>query len=200
MGTDAVEPIRVVTGVLAEAAGGFAFGLAAAWLVVRAMDSIDDFAVEVSMTIALVMTVYSIALMLHLSGAIAIVGAGMVFGGDRARRAMSDETEEYVRRFWTLVDEILNTLLFLMLGVELPVVPFHAGQFWLIAGVVLLVFLARFAMVLPCGAYLWLLASHACTATGCSVMGAAGRAFTSAARRHRRTEAWAFRAANPVRR
>jgi CPA1 family monovalent cation:H+ antiporter len=151
-----VSPVHAIVGILVQALGGLLLGVAVATLTIRAMGAIDEFAVEVSMTIALAMAVYAIALALHLSGAIAVVGAGMMFGGERAKRAMDGETEAYVRNFWTLVDEILNALLFLLLGVEMLIVPFYPGQIGLILAVVLLVVIARFAVVSPWGAYLQL--------------------------------------------
>ena len=87
------------------------------------MGTMDEFAVETAMTIALAMVVYSGAQALGLSGAIAVVGAGMMFGGERAKKAMEGATEAYLKGFWHLVDEILNALLFLLLGVELLAVP-----------------------------------------------------------------------------
>ena len=84
---------------------------------------------------------------LGLSGPIAAVGAGMLFGSKRAQKAMSGETETYLKHFWTLVDEILNALLFLLLGVEMIVVPFYKHEIGLIAGAIPLVLLARLAVV-----------------------------------------------------
>jgi CPA1 family monovalent cation:H+ antiporter len=147
------DPVHAIIAVVFQALGGLAFGVIAAMLTIWAMDTMDEFAVEVSMTIALTMAVYAAAIALHLSGAIAVVGAGMMFGSKRAKRAMVGETERYLRSFWTLVDEILNALLFLMLGIEMLIVPFYPGQIGLIVGVVMLVLVARFAVVLPWGAY-----------------------------------------------
>jgi Na+:H+ antiporter len=81
------------------------------------------------------------------------VGAGMLFGGKRGQEAMKGETEAYLRGFWRLVDEILNALLFLLLGIELLVVPFYINQIGLLLAAVPLVLLSRFVVVLPWGAY-----------------------------------------------
>jgi CPA1 family monovalent cation:H+ antiporter len=99
------------------------------------------------------MASYAIAQAVHLSGAIAVVGAGMMFGGARAKEAMQGQTEIYLMGYWTLVDEILNALLFLLLGVEMITVPFYAHQSGLLLGAIPLVLIARFAVVLPWGAY-----------------------------------------------
>lgn len=147
------NPARDVLEVVIQAAGGLALGIAASWAVIAVMGTLDDFVVEVSMSIALAMSVYAGAQALHLSGAIAVVGAGMLFGGPRARKAMGGETEPYLRGFWTLVDEILNALLFLLLGVEMIAVPFYAHETGLLLAVIPLVLIARFVVVIPWGIY-----------------------------------------------
>lgn len=147
------NPVRDVMDVLVQALGGLALGMAASWAVIAVMGTLDDFVVEVSMSIALAMAVYAGAQALHLSGAIAVVGAGMLFGGPRARKAMAGETEPYLRGFWTLVDEILNALLFLLLGVEMIAVPFYAHETGLLFAAIPLVLLARFVVVIPWGVY-----------------------------------------------
>jgi CPA1 family monovalent cation:H+ antiporter len=139
--------------IVIEGAGGLALGMIASTIVIRLMDLLDDFAVEVSMSIALAMGVYAGAQALHLSAPIAAVGAGMLFGSQRARKAMSGETEAYLKSFWTLVDEVLNALLFLLLGVEMLVVPFFAHESGLLLAAIPLVLIARFVTVLPWGAY-----------------------------------------------
>jgi CPA1 family monovalent cation:H+ antiporter len=153
MGTGDISPTTAVIDIVVEALGGLVFGMAASFLVIKLMGTLDDFAVEVSMSIALAMVSYVMAQALHLSGAIAVVGAGMRFGGARAKDAMKGETEAYLRGFWTLVDEILNALLFLLLGVEMIAVPFYAHQIGLLLAAIPLVLLSRFAVVLPWGAY-----------------------------------------------
>jgi len=152
-GTGGISPSIAVIDVVVEALGGLVFGMAASFLVIRLMGTLDDFAVEVSMSIALAMASYAAAQALHLSGAIAVVGAGMLFGGARAKEAMRGNTEAYLMGFWTLVDEILNALLFLLLGVEMIAVPFYAHQTGLLLAAIPLVLIARFAVVLPWGAY-----------------------------------------------
>jgi len=152
-GTGDTSAGHAVFSVVVEALGGLALGMAASWLVIHLMGTVDDFAVETSMSIALAMSVYAGAQALGLSGAIAAVGAGMLFGGQRAKKAMEGETAPYLTYFWTLVDEILNALLFLLLGVEMIAVPFYQHEIGLIAGAIPLVLLARFAVVLPWGAW-----------------------------------------------
>ncbi|MGA9796752.1 MAG: sodium:proton antiporter [Rhizomicrobium sp.] len=152
-GTGSVAPLAVIGKVAIQALGGLGLGAVAGWCVIRAMNTMDEFAIETTMTIALTMVVYAGAQSLGLSGAIAVVGAGMLFGGQRAKKAMEGETEPYLRGFWTLVDEILNALLFLLLGVEMLAVPFHLNQAGLLIAVVPLVLLSRFVIVAPWGAW-----------------------------------------------
>lgn len=147
---------HAVIDVFIEALGGLALGIGMSWLVLRLMETIDDFAVETSMSIALAMGTYALAQSLHLSGAIAVVGAGMLFGGPGAKKALEGETRNYLFAFWTLVDEILNALLFLLLGVEMIVVPFQAHQLSFLLLAIPLVLAARFVVVQPwAAAYRW---------------------------------------------
>jgi CPA1 family monovalent cation:H+ antiporter len=136
-----------------EAVGGVLLGLACAWVVIGAMRAIDDYAVEVGLSIALAIGVYSLAHAVHVSGPIAVVVAGLLVGERGIATAMSDETQRYVRGFWTLVDEVLNALLFLLLGLEFLViaVDIRMAGLWLAA--ILLVLAARFLVVLPTGAW-----------------------------------------------
>jgi Na+:H+ antiporter len=153
VGTGRAGPTHAVFAVFIQSLGGFAFGTIASMLVIRAMGTMDDFAVETSMTIALAMGAFAGAQALGLSGAISVVGAGMLFGSERAKQAVSGETEGYLRAFWTLVDEILNALLFLLLGIELLVVHFNISQLGLLPSAIALVLLARLIVVMPWGAF-----------------------------------------------
>ena len=148
-GEGLTSPTRLLALVFVQAAGGLLLGLACGVVVIRAMRAIDDFAVEVTLSIALCMGVYAGAQALELSGPIGVVGAGLLIGGERARTAMSGETRTYLRNFWTLVDEVLNATLFLLLGFETLVVPFQSGQIGLAAISILLVLFARLCVVTP---------------------------------------------------
>lgn len=149
MGTGEVSAVHTITQVLIQALGGLALGITMSWLTIQLMKRVDDFAVETSLTIALAMGAYSLAEVLHLSGAIAVVGAGMLFGGPEGRKAIEGETKNYLTSFWILVDEVLNAVLFLLLGVEIMAVPFEQRQFGLLLSAIPLVLLARFVVVQP---------------------------------------------------
>ncbi len=152
----APTPLQALGRVFVESAGGLAVGSIGGWVVLRAMRSIDDFVAEVSLTLALAMGAYAGAQALHLSGPIAAVGAGLLIGDRRRHKSSSEATEVYLRSFWTLVDEILNALLFLLLGLELVVLPLELRLAGLCAAAVVLVLATRFAVVLPWGSYLHL--------------------------------------------
>lgn len=148
-----VDLARTAGLVAIEAVGGLVLGLGAGFVAVTAMRAIDDPAVEVCITVALAVGAYAAAQALHISGPIAVVAAGLIVGDRSARAAMSEATQRHMQGFWTLVDEILNALLFLLLGLQLLAVPMdgRAAALWVAA--VPLVLIARFAVVLPWGAY-----------------------------------------------
>jgi CPA1 family monovalent cation:H+ antiporter len=101
-----------------EALGGAAFGLAIGFVADRMLASIDDYVVEVLITLALVVGGYALAEKLAISAPIAAVVAGIVIGNYTTEHHFSATTREHVAMFWELVDEILNAVLFLMLGLE----------------------------------------------------------------------------------
>ena len=112
-----------------QAIGGGLLGLAMGYLAYRAMRRIDDFPIEVLITLALVTTTYALAGRLGMSGPIATVAAGLLIGYRAPRDAMSERTEGYVSALWTLINEILNALLFLLIGLEVVVLQ-HAQDFY----------------------------------------------------------------------
>ena len=112
-----------------EAGGGIAIGLLFGWLGYRAMRSMDEYALEVTITLAVVMGGYALCSALHISGPLAMAAAGLLIGNYGVTYAMSDVTRDYVIKFWEVVDELLNSVLFLLIGLEMialvPGVP-HA--------------------------------------------------------------------------
>lgn len=132
---------------LMEAVGGALFGLAIGYLAYRMLKSVDNYQVEVLITLALVMGGYALAAALHLSGPIAIVVAGLMTGNQGRSLAMSDVTREHLDMFWELIDEILNAVLFVLIGLEVLVLSFRKE--YLLAGlaVIPVVLLARLISV-----------------------------------------------------
>ena len=88
------------------------------------MRSLDEHNIEVIITLALVSVTYAVAHKLHVSGLIAVVVAGLLIGNHGARLAMSDKTREHINTFWSLIDEILNSVLFMLIGFEVIAISF----------------------------------------------------------------------------
>ncbi|MGB0854730.1 MAG: cation:proton antiporter [Pikeienuella sp.] len=132
---------------LQEAGGGALLGGILGWLVFQVMKRIDDYPLEVLLSLGLAFGGYELAIALHVSGPIMAVVAGLFIGDVGMKHGMSVETRKYLDAFWKLVDEILNAVLFLLIGVEVFVVTFSAD--FLSAGVaaIALALLARFAAV-----------------------------------------------------
>ncbi|MEO6775112.1 MAG: sodium:proton antiporter [Kofleriaceae bacterium] len=105
-----------------EALGGAAFGLACGYGMLRLLRTIDDYSVEVLLTLALVLGGYVAAEQLGLSAPIGAVVAGLVIG-NKGRSAMSEASRSHVDLFWKLIDEVLNAILFLMIGLAIMIVP-----------------------------------------------------------------------------
>lgn len=116
-----------------EALGGAVLGLVLGWLTFRVMRLIDDYSLEVLLTLGLAFGGYELAVFLHVSAPIMAVCAGLLIGEVGAKHGMSEETRDYVDAFWKLIDEILNAVLFLMIGFEVFAVAFEVD--FLIAGV-----------------------------------------------------------------
>ena len=104
-----------------EAGGGAILGGFTGWLAYKMMAKIDEHAIEILITLGIVAGTYAIAQRLHLSGPIAVVIAGLLIGNKGAEFAMSDKTRTYLFGFWEMIDEILNSVLFLLIGLEILV-------------------------------------------------------------------------------
>ena len=133
-----------------EAGGGIALGLAIGWVAFRAMRSIDEYNVEVMISLAVVMGGYAVAGPLHVSGPVAMAVAGLIIGNAGVAHAMSDTTRDYLLKFWALIDDILNAVLFLLIGLEVVTIPSDLRLLVLGLGAIPLVLLARaVAVVAP---------------------------------------------------
>ncbi len=106
-----------------EAGGGIMMGLAAGWIGYRAMRTIDDYQTEVMISLAIVMGGYALSHWLHVSGPVAMAVAGLLIGNHGVAHAMSDTTRDYLLKFWSLIDAILNAVLFLLIGLEILTLP-----------------------------------------------------------------------------
>ena len=156
-GGEATSAGGVATLLLREAGGGLALGVVTGYVAYRAMRAIDDFPVEVLITLALVTGTYAIAHKLGTSGPLAVVAAGLLVGDRAPRDAMSERTQGYVEALWTLIDEVLNSVLFLLIGLEVLVLRFEASGLVLAACAVPIVLLARLVAVsAPLLAFRWI--------------------------------------------
>jgi len=130
-----------------EALGGALYGFVIGWIALYMLKRVDDYQVEVLITLALVAGGATGAGFLHVSAPIAVVVAGLMIGNQGRRDAMSNTTRDHLDTFWELVDEILNAVLFLIIGLEIILIPFGGAQ--LAGGLImaLLVLGARFLAV-----------------------------------------------------
>jgi len=151
VGSDNVAVIDVIKLFSQEVFGGVILGLILGWVTYKLMKSIDDYDIEVIITLAAVMGGTLVAHKLHLSAPLAMVTAGLVVGNDTVRNsAMSKITENYVDKFWELIDILLNTILFVLIGMEMLVLSFETSYF--IAGIIAIpiVLICRYlSLVLP---------------------------------------------------
>jgi len=104
---------------LTEGGGGVALGLLTGWIAYRALRLVDDPGLELTVTLALVCVTYTAAAQLHVSGPLAVVIAGMLTGHHSTKFAMTDLSRDQVIQFWDLIDELLNAVLFLLMGFAL---------------------------------------------------------------------------------
>lgn len=130
-----------------EALGGALLGMVMGLIFFWLLRAIDDHAIEVLLTLSLVTAVYSIALHFHLSGPIAVVVTGLFIGNQGAQLAMSKHTREHVFQFWSLIDEILNSVLFLLIGLEIMVLGFVPSLVWVGLAAIPIVLFARWSAV-----------------------------------------------------
>jgi CPA1 family monovalent cation:H+ antiporter len=151
LGTGDVEAFDVFKLFGQEVFGGILLGGALGWISYRLMRSIDDYDIEVIITLAAVMGGTVVAHKLHLSAPLAMVTAGLVVGNDTVRgSAMSEITESYVDKFWELIDILLNTILFVLIGMEILVLTFKTE--YVLAGFIAIpvVLLCRYlSLLLP---------------------------------------------------
>ncbi|MCH9765539.1 MAG: sodium:proton antiporter [Alphaproteobacteria bacterium] len=148
----AIDTLSVIKLFLIEALGGAVLGLVAGLITYALLRVVDEHIIEVMITLALVTGVYALALRLHLSGPIAVVVAGLLIGNQGARFAMSESTRQHVFQFWTLIDEILNSVLFLLIGLEVLLIGRNFEQTWLALAAIPIVLGARLlAVSIPIG-------------------------------------------------
>ena len=132
---------------LMEAGGGVVLGAVFGALAYYLLKTIDNYQVEVLVTLSLVMGVYSLALAWHMSGPLAMVVAGLMIGNHGRRLAMSDPTRDHLDKFWELIDEVFNAILFVLIGLEFLVLSITGHNVLLGIIAIPIVLLARLTAV-----------------------------------------------------
>lgn len=130
-----------------EAIGGAVLGLVLGWLTFRVMRRIDDYPLEVLLTLGLAFGGYELAVWLHVSAPIMAVCAGLLIGDVGTSQGMSEQTRTYVAGFWELIDEILNAVLFLLIGFEVFAIAFDDDVLLTATVAIALALFARFVAV-----------------------------------------------------
>ena len=130
-----------------EAGGGAMLGALTGWIAYQMMGRLDEHAIEILITLGIVAGTYALAQRLHLSGPIAVVITGLLVGNKGARESMSERTRGYLFGFWEMIDEILNSVLFLLIGLEILVLGINTKFGMIMALCIPLVLMARFAAV-----------------------------------------------------
>lgn len=147
LGSDTFDLIHIGELFLVDAVGGGILGLVTGYIAYRAMRAIDDYPVEVLISLALVTGTYALATKLQMSGPIAVVVAGILVGNRGPVDALSDQTQRFMFGFWTLIDEILNSVLFLLIGLEVLVLRFDFSFIDLAISAIPLTLIARLVSV-----------------------------------------------------
>ena len=130
-----------------EAVGGAVLGAVLGYLVFQVMKRIDDYSLEVLLSLGLAFGGYELAVYLHMSGPIMAVVAGLFIGDVGVKYGMSEQTRLYLNKFWELIDEILNAILFLLIGIEVFAVTFTVNALWGGVLCIILALIARTAAV-----------------------------------------------------
>lgn len=131
---------------LKEAGGGLIYGLVLGYIGYWILSTIDNYVVELMVTLSIVMGGYLFADYLHISGPLAMVVAGIVTG-NKSREKMSHVTRDYIDKFWQMMDELLNAILFLLIGFEMLVIRFNSTLLWLGCISIVVVLVARLVSV-----------------------------------------------------
>ncbi|ORC43835.1 sodium:proton antiporter, partial [Pseudomonas floridensis] len=132
-----------------EAVGGVLFGGLIGYAVYLMIKSIEQYQIEVMLTLALVIGGSAMASELHVSGPIAMVVAGLIIGNLGRNLAMNDMTRRYMDGFWELLDDMLNALLFALIGMELLLLPFSWQHLIAASLLAVAILLSRFVTVAP---------------------------------------------------
>lgn len=148
-GIEGVTAMEVMKLFFIEVAGGLFIGALVGYIGYYLIKTIDHYQTEIIITLAIVMGGYSLANSIHASGPLAMVVAGIFIGNKGKSEAMSDVTAEYLDKFWELVDEICNTLLFVIMGIQVFLIPFDFSYFLVSVILIVAVLASRFLSLVP---------------------------------------------------
>jgi len=141
---------HVATVFVVEVAGGALLGLVLGYLAYWILKQVDKYEVEILITLALVTGGYALALQLHASAPIATVVSGLLIGNSGRKLAMSAKTRQHLDTFWELLDEMLNSVLFVLIGLELLIISFTGVSMIIGMGAIVITLIARLlAISLP---------------------------------------------------
>ena len=146
-GLENVSTLDIAWLFIREAGGGLLLGWLLGYLCFYMLRSINNYVVEVMITLATVMGGYAFAEQLHVSGPLAMVMAGLITGNKSLDHGVSDLTKDYLNKFWEMIDEVMNAILFLLIGFEMLIVPFNLTLLWLGCISIVIVLFARLLSV-----------------------------------------------------
>lgn len=144
---DHITPMKVGQVFFVEVVGGLLLGLAVGFVTLRLLKPLNDYRTEILLTLAAATAGYALTDALHVSGPLAMVAAGLYIGSQGRKTAISKQSREHVDNFWGLVDNILNTILFVLIGLEFAVIKL-APEYLLVGAIAIVVVLfARFVSI-----------------------------------------------------
>jgi len=153
-GVSDIEVTEIIELLAVEIGGGIFLGLLTGYIAFRMLKSIDHYQTEVLITLALVMGGTALASLFHFSGPLAMVVAGLFIGNKGALEAMSKTTNDYMHKFWEMIDEIMNAILFVLIGLELVLIPVSSNFLYVGVLAIIIIILVRFiSLVIPSYAF-----------------------------------------------
>jgi CPA1 family monovalent cation:H+ antiporter len=147
MGVENISIGNIIWLFIREAGGGLLFGAALGYIGYAALKTIDNYAMEVMITLAIVMGGYSMADILHVSGPLTMVVAGLITGNKSLDEVVKDTTRDYIHKFWDMIDKLMNAILFLLIGFEMLIVPYNMALLWLGCIAIVIVLFGRFISI-----------------------------------------------------
>ncbi|MBX3576921.1 MAG: sodium:proton antiporter [Rhizobiaceae bacterium] len=146
-GPDHLDPWHIAELFFYEGVGGAIFGFVTGWIAFRLMATIDDHIVEILISLGACAATYALSLRFHISGPIAVVVTGLLIANRDVDYAMSEKVKDYLFAFWEVVDEMLNSVLFLLIGLEVLVIAFDPSLSWIVLLCIPIVLLGRLISV-----------------------------------------------------